>query len=172
MSQHWNGRKWSVDSFAGESLEGVRANSASDIYAVGLGYGPVIVRFDGTDWTSVPIPDLPSEYGDLKDVDATSSTDLWAVGEQGSGPSTLIMHAPSPTAGAVEGDTNVAGAVVSWFGSETGSVETDSFGDYQVGGLTAGTYTFIASNAGCDPAVADVDVVAGTTIIQDLHLSC
>src|SRR5919197_3625385 len=172
MVQHWNGQKWSVNTFAGEGLNGVHANSPSDVYAVGLGYGPVIIHFDGQQWSDVPVPDLPSDYGLLYDVDASSDTDLWAAGEQGSGPSTLVVHAPSATSGAVEGDTNVAGAVVSWFGPETGSVETDEFGDYQVGGLTAGTYTFIATLGGCDPSVAQVEVPAGTPILQDLPMNC
>lgn len=172
--QHWNGQKWSVVRFFGVGLEGVHAITASDIYAVGLGTGALAVHYDGQDWTSVPLPDLDPSYGDLKDVEATSSTDIWGAGEQaeGSSPKTLVMHAPSPTSGAVEGGTNVSGATVSWFGAETGSVETDPFGDYAVGGLTAGTYTFTATYAGCDPDTAQVQVIAGTTITQDFQLDC
>jgi hypothetical protein len=73
----------------------------------------------------------------------------------------------------VVGHTNVSGAVVSWFGPETGSVGTDQFGNYVAGGLTAGAYTFVASDAGgCQPATAQVTVPAGETIRQDLHLTC
>ena len=40
-------------------------------------------------------------------------------------------------------------ATISWFGPENGSsTETDPFGDYEVGGLLAGTYTFTATYAG------------------------
>jgi hypothetical protein len=66
----------------------------------------------------------------------------------------------------------VSGATISWFGRENGSVEADSFGDYQVGGLTAGSYRFTATFAGCQPDIAQVQVVAGTTILQDFHLTC
>jgi hypothetical protein len=172
MIQHWNGTKWLVDDFAGETLRGVHAVTPTDVYAVGLGYGPVIVRYDGTDWANVPVPDLDPSYGDLDDVEATSSDDLWAVGNLAPGPKTLALHAPSATSGAVEGGTHVAGALVSWFGPETGSVETDVFGAYQAGGLTAGTYTFTATYAGCDPDVARVQIIAGTTIVQDFRLGC
>jgi hypothetical protein len=172
MIQHWNGTKWRVDEFAGESLKGVHAVTPTDVYAVGLGYGPAIVHYDGANWASVPVPDLDPSYGDLDDVEATSYTDLWAVGNLAPGPKSLVMHAPSATSGAVEGGTNVSGALVSWFGPETGSVQTDTFGDYQAAGLTAGTYTFTATYAGCNPDVDQVQIVAGTTIAQDFHLNC
>ena len=45
-------------------------------------------------------------------------------------------------------------------------------GDYQVGGLTAGTYRFVVTYAGCDPATERVTVVAGTTIVVNFQLSC
>ena len=70
------------------------------------------------------------------------------------------------------GSTGVAGATVSWFGPETGSTETDSFGAYAVAGLTAGSYQLIATFPGCSPATAQVDVIAGQTVAQDLPLSC
>jgi hypothetical protein len=61
---------------------------------------------------------------------------------------------------------------VSWFGPETGSVETDSGGEYQVGGLKAGTYTFTAANGGCTPVSKSVTVVAGTTKAVALPITC
>ena len=51
-------------------------------------------------------------------------------------------------------------------------VETDPFGDYEVGGLTAGKYTFTATNPGCQPATAKVTVIAGTTIEKDFVIPC
>jgi hypothetical protein len=102
MIQHWNGQRWSVTEFFGESLDGIDAISASDVYAVGIGYGVLIVHFDGQSWDTVPAPDLSPSYGDLADVEGTSSTDLWSVGSLSPGPSTLALHAPSTSSGAVE----------------------------------------------------------------------
>jgi len=170
--QHWNGQQWSVVVFVGQGLEGVHAVTPSDVYAVGLDAGALVTHYDGQVWTTVPLP-LDPLSGDLHDVDGTSSTDLWAAGDHpGSSPTTLVMHAPSPTSGAVEGDTNVSGATVSWFGPESGSVETDPGGAYQAGGLTAGTYTFTATYQGCQPATARVKIIAGTTVLRDFNLSC
>jgi hypothetical protein len=58
------------------------------------------------------------------------------------------------------------------FGPANGSTETDPFGDYDVAGLPAGTYDFIASADGCQPDSAEVTVVAGQTTVQDFHLEC
>jgi carboxypeptidase family protein len=169
--QHWNGSTWThvLNSLA--IGYGVDAVAADDVWAVGP--GPEILHYDGREWSTAPVPDLDAEYGDLNDVEGSAATDLWAVGFQSVGePKTLAMHAPSATSGAVEGGTNVGGATVSWFGSESGSVQTDPFGDYQVGGLTAGTYRFVVTYAGCDPATKRVTVVAGTTIVVNFQLSC
>jgi carboxypeptidase family protein len=171
--EHWNGSNWSfVLGAAGQALYGVTAVSATNVYAVGVGVGEIIVHFDGTGWSEVPEP-TPWIPGRLEDVDASSATDLWAAGSRyASGLRTLAEHAPSATSGAVVGDTNVSGATVSWFGPESGSVETDVYGEYQVGGLDAGTYTFTATSPGCTPDSGQVDVVAGTTITRDFHLGC
>jgi hypothetical protein len=82
------------------------------------------------------------------------------------------MEAPSTTQGTVIGDTNVSGAVVSWFGPVNGSTETNVFGEYVAAGLPAGEYLFIASFGGCTPATANVTVVAGMTIERNLFISC
>jgi hypothetical protein len=62
--------------------------------------------------------------------------------------------------------------VISWFGPVSGSTETDPFGDYDVAGLPAGTYDFIASHPGCVPDSAEVIVVAGQMTVQDFHIQC
>ena len=46
------------------------------------------------------------------------------------------------------------------------------FGDYQAGGLDAGTYVFTVAYAGCTPASGRVTVLAGQTIERDFHLTC
>lgn len=172
VAEHWNGTAWSFMG-VGEVLYGVRAVSTDDVYAVGLGLGPAILHFDGAGWATVPAP-TPTVPGTLFAVDASSPADLWAVGSRLTGGplQTLAEHAPSPTSGAVVGRTGVSGATVSWFGPETGSVETDVFGHYQVGGLDAGDYTFVATNPGCSPASKPITVVAGTTVSLDLRPGC
>jgi hypothetical protein len=118
---------------------------------------------------------VPSGFdvGVLQAVDAASPNDLWAAGNRGGDPGrALVEHAPSATSGAVVGGSNVGGATISWFGKESGSVETDPFGGYQVGGLPAGRYTFTATYAGCRPDSGRVRIVAGTTIERDFHIDC
>jgi len=66
----------------------------------------------------------------------------------------------------------VSDAIVSWFGPAAGSATTDVSGNYAVAGLPAGSYTFVASADGCDPAIATVEVIAGTTVRQNFQISC
>jgi len=186
ISEHWDGAAWSIDyAVPAQVLYGVEAFSATNVWAVGTdSYGPIILHYDGSSWSTIATPEW-GRGGQLAGIDSvaklsTSSQgarlrELWAAGSYrpGQGPSrTLIQRAPSPTQGAVVGGTNVSGATVSWFGPETGSTETDSFGDYEVGGLTAGTYTFTATYPTCGPDSATVTVLAGQTILRDFHISC
>jgi hypothetical protein len=167
--QHWNGTKWSHVTNYAPVLYGVDAVAADDIYAVGLGLGPAVLHYDGRSWSEVP---EGADLGQLFDVEGVGG-DWWSVGDTpGNVKSPLVEHAPAFDAGAVVGQTNVGGALVSWFGPESGSVQTDPYGSYQVGGLTAGRYTFTATEAGCEPDTATVKVLAGTTIGQDFHLGC
>jgi hypothetical protein len=169
--QHWTGgSSWHHVTTAAPVLYGVRAIAANDIYAVGLGIGPAILHYDGASWSKVP---SGFDIGELMAVDASGPNDLWAAGDRGGqSADSLAEHAPSATSGAVVGGSNVGGATISWFGKETGSVETDPFGDYQVGGLPAGTYRFTATYAGCNPDTARVTVSAGVTIGRNFHIDC
>jgi Carboxypeptidase regulatory-like domain len=176
FTEHWNGTRWvRVEAVPGQILRGVEAITPDDVYAVGTtGASPLIVHNDGSGWEAVPTPDS-DEGGQLFGVEEAAPDDLWAVGtlrEDLAPARTFILNAPSETEGAVIGSTNVSGATVSWFGPETGSVETDVFGDYAVAGLAEGTYTIIATHAGCDPDSAQVTIVAGETVIQDFQLGC
>jgi hypothetical protein len=167
--QHWNGVKWTHITAFAPVLYGVDARAANDIYAVGLGLGPAILHYDGQSWTEVPDG---ADLGELFDVEGIGG-DWWAAGDlPGNEKAPLVERAPAPDAGAVVGNTNVGGALISWFGAESGTVETDAFGSYQVGGLQAGRYTFTATEPGCQPDSALVKVIAGTTIGQDFHLGC
>jgi carboxypeptidase family protein len=176
FTEHWNGRRWvRVDDVPGQILHGVEAIAPNDVYAMGTtGFSPLIVHNDRYGWEHVPTPDS-DEGGELFGVEEAAADDLWAVGtlhEDLAPARTFILNAPSKTEGAVTGTTNVSGATISWFGPETGSVETDVFGDYAAAGLTEGTYTFIATYPGCDPDSGEVPVVAGETLVQDFRLGC
>ena len=94
------------------SLDGVAAVSATDVWAVGNYFNPggnnlaLIEHWDGTSW-SVVSNSSPAE-SQLLGVTAVSATDVWAVGDYGLGTGgTLIEHwdgtswsvvaSPSPT---------------------------------------------------------------------------
>ena len=170
--EHWTGRAWHHVTDGGPVLYGVDAVASNNIYAVGLGIGPAILHYDGASWSKVP---SGFDVGLLQAVDAASASDLWAAGSRGAGDSarSLVEHAPSATSGAVVGGSNVGGATISWFGKESGSWwRPILFGDYQVGGLPAGRYTFTATYAGCRPDSARVGITAGTTIGRNFHIDC
>jgi hypothetical protein len=175
LAEHWDGSRWTRDtSLPGLEFYGVSALAPDDAWAVGNGYGPqLILHWDGQGWTTVPTPSPGA--GQLSAIDASSPTDLWAVGGYSDGASsqrTLVENAPSKTQGTVTGQTGVAGSVVAWFGPVDGATEADVFGHYSAPGLPAGTYLFVASAGGCTPDSAQVTVVAGVTTVQDLQLTC
>ena len=79
---------------ASTSLSGqlfaVSADSASDAWAVGRLPGQpsqVVLHWDGTSWSPVPIPVTGAE---LFGVSAVSATNAWAVGVNNSGP--VVLH--------------------------------------------------------------------------------
>jgi hypothetical protein len=173
-SAHWNGVVWQQRAAPGVTLGGVIGLSTDEVWAAGtLSIGTVVARWNGSAWITIPTPD-PGDGGNLNDIDAASPAMLWAAGDVYAGGNfrTLIEQAPSMTQGTVVGDTDVAGATVSWIGPVEGSTTADSFGNYAAAGLIAGGYTFIAAEGGCTPAVAQVQVIAGTTITQDLRPDC
>ncbi len=76
------------------TLYGVKTISATEVWAVGdhgpagnccFPKTPVSLRWDGSQWVDVPVP-LPPGFsnGTLVAVDATSPTNVWAVGTVGS----------------------------------------------------------------------------------------
>jgi hypothetical protein len=166
--QHCNGTKWSHVTNTLPIGYGIDAISAIDVWAVGL--GPSVLHYDGRQWLEVP---QGAELGTLWEAEASSAGDIWAAGNVVvPSAAVLVEHAPSAASGAVVGGTNAGHATVTWFGPETGSVETDQLGDYQVGGLDAGSYTFIVTLSGCQPDSAKIEVPAGQTIEQSFHLQC
>ncbi len=185
IAEHWNGVEWTIDfAVPGQVLYGVEALSAKDVWAVGTNsYGPLIVHYDGSRWSTVPTPEW-GRGGHLSGIDSTkagisrsqgTASNLWTAGYYFPGgvtSRTLIQRAPSPSQGAVVGGSNVSDATISWFGPENGSTETDPFGDYEVGGLLAGTYTFTATYPGCTPDSESVTVIARQTLRRDFHIDC
>ena len=175
LIEHWDGRQWSLNiNIPGQSLHGVKAIAPNDAWAVGTdGARQIILHWDGSSWGQVPTPSPGG--GRLVDVEASGPADLWAAGwfsDRDFRQRTLVEQAPSRTQGSVTGHTNVSGALITWFGPESGSTETNDLGDYAVAGLPAGTYDFIASADGCQPDSAEVTVVAGQMTVQDFHIEC
>jgi hypothetical protein len=186
LVQHWDGSRWTSDTAVpAELLRDVEALGPADVYAVGTlmadrGAQPAIIHYDGSTWSVVPSHAF-NYGGELQAIDAIGATvgaeriPYWAVGHvytSDSATRPLAERAPSRTQGAVIGHVNNSNALVSWFGSDSGTTTVDGFGAYGVGGLPAGSYTFVAAATGCDPDSAQVEVLAGVITVQDLHVSC
>jgi len=176
LAEHWDGTAWSrVTNPSGVRLNGVEAISADEVWAVGRDdFGPIIVRWNGHAWTDVPTPDRAHGL-ELQGLTRAGSQ-LWDAGrsfaESDGTYRSLVQRAPSPTQGAVIGTSNVGGATVSYTGQVSGTLDTDSTGAFQVGGLPAGRYRFILAYQGCVPAIKKVGIVAGRTRLLDLHADC
>jgi hypothetical protein len=106
--------------FEGE-LQSVSVISPTSAWAVGsigsgLGTRALILRWNGSTWDRVPIPNL-HESSSLNSVDARSENSAWAVGGAGNG--TLILHwngsswnrVPSPNMGS---STDLAAVSGNW----------------------------------------------------------
>jgi hypothetical protein len=176
LIEHWDGTEWTAFYLPGEFMSGVAAVAPDDVWAVGTdGALPLILHYDGVSWSVAPAPQPPGLGGRLADAVPLGEQDVWAVGQsfESDGDSrTFVIHAPNTTGGSVEGGTGVAGALVSWFGPENGSIETDVGGGYVAVDLLPGDYFFTAQYGGCTPATAQVTVVVGTTVMQDLIIDC
>jgi hypothetical protein len=121
LALHWDGATWTstpvpVTRFRNETLTGVSAVAGNDAWAVGglataqnqLPKVPLAVHWDGTAWTSIPIPTGPNPggtgRGGLRGVVALAGNDVWAVGRS-PGLTAIIEHwdgtswtlAPIPT---------------------------------------------------------------------------
>ena len=98
MAQHWNGTKWSVVQTPNRSaalgslntLRGVTAVSATDIYAVGFFNDAasagqdltLVLHFDGTRWRiiSSPVKDIAQQLNGVFALPGT--TDVWIAGAE------------------------------------------------------------------------------------------
>ncbi|HTS35504.1 MAG TPA: hypothetical protein VMH04_07535 [Candidatus Solibacter sp.] len=98
--QHFNGTTWTVVSSphvaAGETLNSLKAVSASNIFAVGAtrdnlnNQVPFVEHFDGSAWKVVQVPHVSG--GELFDIAVVSSSDIWAVGATSSAAVTLHFN--------------------------------------------------------------------------------
>jgi hypothetical protein len=98
LAVHWNGTQWSkvttldVDQYFNRLL-GVAAVSSTDVWAVGYAYTTngldfhtLVEHWNGTQWSIVASPNVPSSQGGADELDsvtltgASTPTDLWAVG--------------------------------------------------------------------------------------------
>jgi hypothetical protein len=85
LTEHWDGRSWSVVSTPTATVEntilyGVTAISPSNVWAVGSNSGKSLVEhWDGTSWSIVSNPVLASAGG-VSAVSADSANDVWVVG--------------------------------------------------------------------------------------------
>ena len=104
---HWNGTSWTIvpspsPGTAGlNTLYGVAANSANDVWAVGSFTNSgeyaqtLIIHWDGTSWSVIPSANVPGVNSELYGVVALGPNNVWAVGYGGissGGFSTLVVH--------------------------------------------------------------------------------
>src|SRR5207249_1939316 len=96
LVEHWDGTSWkeipsaNVLGMDSNILTSVTAIAADDIWAAGYAFSnadfvahTLTLHWDGTSWSVVPSPDA-TNFGDLLwGVSASSSTDVWAVGQDG-----------------------------------------------------------------------------------------
>lgn len=81
LIEEWNGQQWNVvaspnDGTGDNTLNGIVALSANNIYAVGNGGNGLILHYNGTSWSVVSHQPLCG----LNAITASSATDIWAVG--------------------------------------------------------------------------------------------
>jgi hypothetical protein len=102
LIEHYDGVSWSVLP-APASLDigsAIAAVSANDIWLAGsLSSSDIdsgIEHWNGSSWTSVPIPPGPRPYRELHALSAVSANDVWAVGDAGSVGSGLAFSAADP----------------------------------------------------------------------------
>jgi hypothetical protein len=146
LIEHWDGAAWAVvpspdPGSAGDALAGVRAVSASDIWAVGSDDNPgieqtLIVHWDGHTWTPVASPS-PGANNNLAAVRAVSANNAWAVGSYVAGgmERSLIAHwdgtswtqATSPSPGQGAGLDGVAATSASNAWAVGNSFDTSGF---------------------------------------------
>lgn len=92
LVEHWNGTHWkvvaspNVNNSLSDSLSGVAAIATNDVWAVGS-YNDasntqqtLIEHWNGTQWSIVQRPNVPSLFNVLAAISPVSAKDIWAVG--------------------------------------------------------------------------------------------
>ena len=161
----WNGTAWTqIPGGGGTGLTGVVAAGSKVLATSG---GQVFgLSLTGGDTEVTPAPGALQ----LQAIAADPAGNPWAVGQNGAQPG--IINAPGIGQGGIIVTTGAANATVTWAGPVTGSGGTDVSGRFAVGGLPDGSYTVIASLAGCQPGIAAAAVTAGHAIAVEAHITC
>jgi hypothetical protein len=107
LVEHWNGSAWTIvpspSPQGHNTLTGIAAISASDIWAVGFGSTdvstgvpvakPELLHWNGTLWSSIAPPPSVGASDNLLRAVATTSGTVWAAGTAG-GVGTLVLQGP------------------------------------------------------------------------------
>ncbi|MEO8289177.1 MAG: S-layer homology domain-containing protein [Chloroflexota bacterium] len=108
LIEHWDGNTWSVvlspdPGTVSNSLTGVSAISANDVWAVGLFSDSnvdktLIEHWDGNTWSVVSSPNPGTTGNNLAGVSAVSAVDVWAVGyiDNAAGHTLVERYNPCP----------------------------------------------------------------------------
>lgn len=102
---HWDGTRWSIVDAPGgpvvTQFSDISATSGNAVWVVGshrtlvenvFKYRTLVERWDGVQWRIVPSPNIGSDHNYLTAVDATSDSDVWAVGRATGSNQALIMR--------------------------------------------------------------------------------
>ena len=187
LMEHWDGNGWSMASVPAGAygFNGARAFSDTDVWVVGIDYSGTPVRalafhFDGANWT-IHTDATPPGSGNsgLERVFGTTTNDLWAVGNQFTGPGnytstpliehwdgtgwTIVPSSAFPTGGEISDITGTPDGSDLWaveFGvqlivghaaCEPGPTTTTTPTTSTTTTPTASTTTTTAARAPCDP---------------------
>jgi hypothetical protein len=93
LLEHWDGTSWTKvkspdPSSLGNTLYAIDAASSNDVWAVGMARvdggssKTLALHWDGVSWLRVGSPSPSSGFNNLYGIDASSSTDAWAVGRR------------------------------------------------------------------------------------------
>jgi hypothetical protein len=161
----WSGTAWTeAPGPGGTGLTGVAATGSKVLASSG---GQVFrLSLAGSASEVTPAPGALQ----LNAIAADPAGNPWAVGQTGTQPG--IINAPGIGQGGIIVTTGAANATVTWTGPVTGTGGTDVSGRFAVGGLPDGSYTVIASLAGCQPGIATAQVTAGIATAVTAHITC
>jgi hypothetical protein len=100
LAMHWDGSRWRVvttPSGTGANYfdGGVKAITSDDVWAVGRTWSgtasrPLALHWNGSTWSIVATPHRTDSL--FAGVDATSRSDVWAVGSSNAGTRTFVEH--------------------------------------------------------------------------------